>query len=37
MTAFERMVKAYTNLVRTNRMTLEQVPEKYREAVRGNL
>lgn len=33
MTARERLVKGYVNLVRSGRITLEDVPEKYRQEV----
>ena len=37
MTAHERIIKGYVNLVRSGKLTIEQVPEKYREEVRENL
>lgn len=33
MTARERLVRGYVNLVRSDRITLEDVPEKYRQEV----
>jgi len=33
MTAHERLIKGYVNLVKSGRMTIQQVPEKYREEV----
>lgn len=37
MTAHERIIKGYVNLVKSGRLTLEEVPEKYREEVEAEL
>ena len=37
MTAHDRLIKGYVNLVKSGRLTLDQVPEKYRAEVEENL
>lgn len=35
MTAFERMVQSYKRLIAEGRITIDDVPEKFREAVQA--
>ena len=37
MTAHERIIIGYVSLVKSERITINQVPERYREEVRERL